>query len=73
MPGKMDIVDFNKCAPASCEKGICTAAFAADPKPERAPTGFEHNASEDSGDFEDCVEPEIPDELYSIDPPFYEE
>ncbi|MDD5127699.1 MAG: 4Fe-4S binding protein [Dehalococcoidales bacterium] len=28
MPGKMAMVDFNKCNPASCANGVCAAAQA---------------------------------------------
>jgi NAD-dependent dihydropyrimidine dehydrogenase PreA subunit len=28
MPSKMALVDFNKCHPESCDKGICAAAKA---------------------------------------------
>jgi len=28
MPGKIALVDFNKCNPAGCEEGICAAARA---------------------------------------------
>ena len=28
MPGKMAIVDFNKCCPGQCDSGVCAAALA---------------------------------------------
>ncbi|MFC2018713.1 4Fe-4S binding protein [Chloroflexota bacterium] len=28
MPGKMALVDYNKCHPEECEDGICAAALA---------------------------------------------
>lgn len=32
MPGKMAMVDFNKCHPEECEEGICLAARACERK-----------------------------------------
>ena len=28
MPGKMALVDFNKCRPEECDNGVCAAALA---------------------------------------------
>ena len=28
MPGKMALVDYNKCSPGQCENGVCAAAVA---------------------------------------------
>ncbi|MBT3363200.1 MAG: 4Fe-4S binding protein [Chloroflexi bacterium] len=32
MPGKLAIVDFNKCQPDKCENGVCSAARACEKK-----------------------------------------
>ncbi len=32
MPGKMALVDFNKCSPEQCKDGVCAAALACERK-----------------------------------------
>jgi translation initiation factor RLI1 len=32
MPGKMAMIDFNKCHPEGCEEGVCKAAKACERK-----------------------------------------
>ena len=61
----------DECADYPASHGM--EVLTADPKPARAPPGFMENDFEDQSAFEDYVEPEIPDELYVMDPPFYEE
>ncbi|MFC2014772.1 4Fe-4S binding protein [Chloroflexota bacterium] len=41
MPGKIAMVDFNKCQPEKCENGICKAAQACERKLLTQDTAFE--------------------------------
>jgi len=74
--GEMRIVKFltepGQCADYLESHGLEIAT--ADPKPARAPPGLEEAAEPfEETAFEDCIEPETPDELYVMDPPFYED
>ncbi|MFC2033848.1 4Fe-4S binding protein [Chloroflexota bacterium] len=41
MPGKIALIDFNKCRPEECEKGICKATKACNHKLLMQDTAYE--------------------------------